>query len=75
MPVIKIVVLDLRAVRVVNADVVRAEVAVSDGVIVVVARPWLMDVLRRQGRRQRQKRHDKKQSSGPGRWTNHSVHY
>lgn len=67
------VVLDLDIV-VVMVEPVGREVAVRNGVAVRVA-VGLMDVLWRQGRRQRQKRRDEKQRGGPGRRTSHSVHY
>lgn len=51
--VIKIVVVDLSPLVVMGVDLVRTEVAVRDGGIVTLT--GLVDMLRREGRRQRQK--------------------
>jgi hypothetical protein len=70
-----VVVVEFRRIReigmVVSLQVVRGKVAVRDCVFVLVARPWLVDVLRGKRRRKGQERRDDKPGSGTGHWMNH----
>lgn len=59
-----VVVFDLSRIRVVHRHVVRRKMTVCDGVIVV--RTGLVDVLRRQCRRERQERRNEEERSGAG---------
>jgi hypothetical protein len=72
--VMGLVMLDLEVVAMMVYGV-RREVAVGDGVIVRVSGLGLMDMLRRQRRRERQERRDHQHGSRPGDVANHSVHY
>ena len=73
-----VVVVDFRAFRVMVGlfQVMRREVAVRHRVFVLVPGLGLVNVLRREGRRERQERRDQTSRRGAGQSTrNHEWHY